>query len=273
MQHAHRGRRKHGEQEEGYRRAAAQVAAVHALEEREAGQHLRGVEGPAAGEDVDDDHVGEGEDEPEQGRHEGGRQHQRDGDLEHVAEEPGAVHLRGVVDVLRDAGQASEQDDGGERERAPDLHGDDGDHGQLGLSEPDGPGGGPEDVQVAQRPVDHAVDGVEDPQPPDGAQRDGRHPRQEDEQPHQPLAAELALQCDGQHAGQHQDQDLRDEGEEDGVAQRAAEARVAQRRLEVLQPDEVEAVPAQRDAGQAVDDGQHERPAHQERDVEDGRRQ
>ena len=56
-------------------------------------------------------HVGEREDDSEQQRHQRNRQNQRRRDLEMVAPEPGAIHLRRVMNILGDRRKPREDND------------------------------------------------------------------------------------------------------------------------------------------------------------------
>ena len=57
-----------------------------------------------------------------------------------------------------------------------------------------------------QGPVDHAVDGIEDPEPADAAERYGRDPGKQDQESQQPLAAEITQQRHRQHVREYQDE-------------------------------------------------------------------
>src|SRR3972149_2566801 len=79
------GGEEQGEEEERDGGALGQIAPLDACEERQGGQDLGGVIGPAAGQHEDHDHVGEGEHAAEEQGHEDDGADQRDGDLENGA--------------------------------------------------------------------------------------------------------------------------------------------------------------------------------------------
>src|SRR5215470_3623780 len=64
---------------------------------------------------VDDHHIGEREDQTEKQCYQADRQDQRQGDLKEVPPEAGAIHRRGIVNVLGYRAVTCEQDNGGER--------------------------------------------------------------------------------------------------------------------------------------------------------------
>ena len=84
------------------------------------------------------------------------------------------------------------------------------------------------------------------------------------------LPAEVLLQRDAQGGGEEDHDDLRDDGEEEGVLQGRIELGGSDHIGEVLQTDEVEPAAPQGDAAHAVVEGQEERQANQQDDVEDG---
>ena len=112
------------------------VAAEHAVLEGEAGEHVRAVVRAAAGQEVDDAHVGEREDDAEQERHGEDRQHHRQRDLEGLGERPGAVDVGGLVHLGRDGAEPGEQDHRRERQHPPDVDRDDRDHPERRVAEP-----------------------------------------------------------------------------------------------------------------------------------------
>src|SRR5258707_7070410 len=80
--------------------AGGKVTALDAESEGEGGECLRGVEGTAGGEDVDDGHVREGGDEGEEhGDADDGTHHWND-DLELRTPEARAIHRNGIRNVL-----------------------------------------------------------------------------------------------------------------------------------------------------------------------------
>src|SRR5260370_34655146 len=97
-----------------------------------------------------------------------------------VAPEPGAIHLRRIMNILRDRRQPGEDNDGRQRQDAPYIDDDDRCPCQSWLTKPDRPFVGPEQPDRARGPVDDAVNRIEDPEPTDAAKRDRRYPRQQD---------------------------------------------------------------------------------------------
>src|ERR1043166_5566364 len=119
----------------------------------------------------------------------------------------------------------------------------------------------------AQRPVEHAVGRVEDPEPGDRADRDRRDPRQQDEEAHQLLAAEVALQRERKRVAEHDDDRLRDQREHERVLERGLEPRRADHAGEVAEADVVHRLAARRRVAEAVVERHQERKADQQRDV------
>src|SRR6185437_3887042 len=93
-QHRDRDEREQRQHEESDRRPFADVSGVDAGLERPGGQHLRGVERAAVREDERHDHVGCGEDDPEEDRDEGDRELERQRDVPELPEPGGAVDRR-----------------------------------------------------------------------------------------------------------------------------------------------------------------------------------
>jgi hypothetical protein len=124
-------------------------------------------------------------------------------------------------------------------------------------------------MERGQRPVDDAVERVEDPFPADGTQCDGRRPGEQDQEAQEPLAAEIAHQEVGQHAGRHEDDRLGGEDEDEGVDDGTPEDRVAPLAPEVLQADEVSPKRSGGGIGKAQIYGEQERAAHQRQDEDD----
>src|SRR5256886_17177692 len=100
------------------------------------------------------------------------------------------------------------------------------------------PHGGAERLVQMERdenPADHAVDGVENPFPADGAERDGRNPGEEHEETDRAAAAKGLLQGDRQDARGDDDDDLRANREDEGVPDGDTETGALQNAAEVFQ--------------------------------------
>ena len=123
-----------------------------------------------------------------------------------------------------------------------------------------------------QGPVDHAVDGIEDPEPADAAERDRRDPGKQDQEPQQPLAAEISQQRHRQHVREYQDENLGDEREHDGILDRDPERLAAHHAPEIFQADEMHLAARHSCIRQAVIEREQERKADEEHDVENRRR-
>src|SRR5881409_3807137 len=121
-------------QEERDRRAPAQVSGLDTDLVREDRQDLARVTGAALGQKVHDAQVGQCEDRVEQ---ESDHQDRKDHRHHHVTEplhEGAAVHLGGIDDLERHRGEARQEHDRAERERAPHVDGDAGSQRQMGLA-------------------------------------------------------------------------------------------------------------------------------------------
>ena len=153
------------------------------------------------------------------------------------------------------------------------MHGDDGDHAEGGVAEPVVPLAGPEPAHDLEHPVDHAEGRVEDPQPSEGRERDGRRPGHQDQETDEELAAEVLEQRAGEEVAHDNDQELRDEREDESVAERPLEHRAHQDVLEVLKPHEGEVEAARRRVGQAEEQREQEWQGDQQEDVRERRRQ
>jgi hypothetical protein len=82
------------------------------------------------------------------------------------------------------------------------------------------------EVKMLQRPVDDRVGRVEDPRPTHQAERQRRRPREQDQEPQDPLAGELLQERVRQQAGDDEHDGLRDDREEEGVPDGVLERRV-----------------------------------------------
>src|SRR5205823_5668523 len=97
-------------------------------------------------------------------------------------------------------------------------------------------------------------------------------PGEQDEQAHHPLAAELLLQCQAEHVGEDDDDQLGDEGEEEGVAQRAPETGIVERGAEILQSHVVAGGGADGDVADREPEREEEGYADDGADVDQRRR-
>ena len=177
------------------------------------------------------------------------------------------------------AAQPRQQDDGRQRQRAPDMHEEHRKLRQIGFAEIEhvlarSPmRSRTEQSDPAQKRVDRAIDAVQHPEPADGRQRDRRGPRQQNEEPHQPLAMKIGRKHQRQNVRQHQHDRLRDEGKVEGVPERSLEGAVVPDRTEILQPHPVDALIADRHIAEGIGNRQHEGNRHQSDDVEHRRQQ
>ncbi len=127
---------------------------------------MGGVGRPSARHDVNQLEVREGEDHRKHGDDENDRLEQRQGDVAEAAEAAGAVDRRRLIEFGRDGLQARQEGDGVERQAAPGVDHDEGEHRQVRMAEPTRAGVG--DAGVHEHPIDHAEGGIEDPLPGDG---------------------------------------------------------------------------------------------------------
>ena len=191
-------------------------------------------------------------------------------------------------DLLRDRRVTGEEDDDGERQHAPRLHGDDRRHAEVLLAEPlrrvqrraladverplvEQSARGPDQPRVHERPVHDAVEAVVDPQPRDRSERDRGRPREQDQEAEEPAAPERPREVVREDRRADDDDRLREERHHGGVAQRVPEDRVVPRRAEVVEPDPAAAERAGRGVGEAEIDREDERRPD-EQDDEDHRR-
>ena len=217
-----------------------------------------------------------------------------------LAQPGGTVDLGGIVHLGRNRREPGDEDHGREREDSPGLHEDDREHRQRRLPEPlrwveavdladvnprevvdpaEHPVHRPVQVEMAaagqqvvdERPVHDAELRVEDPEEADRAHGHRRRPRQQDQQPQEPAAAERPHERVGEDAGADQHDRLRGEREDDRVPQRPPEVVVVPRIGEVVEPDELAGELAGGRVGHAQVDREHERHAD-EQDDEESRR-
>lgn len=134
---------------------------------------------------------------------------------------------------------------------------------------PDRPFVGSEQACGARRPVDDAVDQIENPEPADGAERDRRHPRQQDQETNQPFAAEIGEQRGREDIGKHHDEELGHNRNDDGVSERKPECAALDDTPEILEPNELRFAARDRRIRYAVVEREQEGKADEEDDVED----
>ena len=180
---------------------------------------------------------------------------QHDGDVEERPEHrqremperlprPRAVDGRGLVDVARDGGKAAEQDGGREGDGDEDADRNLDREGGGGFGHPGE--GGLHEAHRAQGGVDHAVVGVECPQPHDGGHGQRDCPREHDDGPRQAASVEIPVQDQGD-GDRDQDGAADDaDGPDEGADQGGLEDRVAEHGAVVGQPGEA---PHQAEAG------------------------
>ena len=99
-------------------------------------EHLRRVERPSRGEDVDDGEVSRGEHDAEEHRDERDRELQREVDVPQLLEAGRAVDLGRVLDLVRDRGTAGDEDHDRERKDPPRVHERDRDQREVRPAEP-----------------------------------------------------------------------------------------------------------------------------------------
>ena len=231
-------------------------------------EDVRGVVGPALGQEPHRREVGEGEHHRVEQADQQDRPHDRD---HHVVEPPQrarAVDLGRLDDFLGHRGEPGQQDDRGEREAAPDVHDDHRPHGQARLAQP--LPGIVDDVGVHQHPVDDAVERVEHPLPRQRGQRDRDDERDQDDSLHQALALERPVQREGERQPDHEPDQLGAEREHEGVAHRLPEDRVGEQARVVLHAHEVAVGRADARARDRQVDRHEERVGDEEGEVEEG---
>src|SRR6185312_10709033 len=271
QQHDHQNEqeRQHDQRNGG---AVRHVAGVDADLEAEIAQDLGRVDWAALGQEIDDTEIGEGEDRAENQSDDDNRRDHRQDDLVVAAPEPGAVDDGGVDDVLRHRGDAGEEDHDRKRKEAPGVDDGHAQHRQMGIAEPIRRVGSVDDVEGDHRPVDHAVKRVEHPLPGDRGERHRHHPGQNDQGAHQLASGERAQQEQGAEFAEDKADDLRAEGEDEGVEQCGAKDVAAKDLEEISQADEMIALIVDRIGADRVIDREQEGGADQRQDVENRRR-
>src|SRR6266702_6200322 len=150
--------------------AGGEIASLNTEGEGERGESLCGVKRAASGEDVDDSHIGKGEDEAKKHGHAENGPHHGNDNLELRAPETGAIHGGGFRDVLGNGGAPGEKNDSGKRHETPAMDEKDGSDGKMRFAQPHGGVERLVKVKGHKDPTDDAVDGVQNPFPTDGTQ-------------------------------------------------------------------------------------------------------
>jgi len=233
-------------------------------------EHRGGADRAAVRHQEYDRQVGEGEHDAEHQADGHDRQDHRQDDLVVAPPEAGAVDGRRVDHVLRHRGDAGEEDDDGEGEEAPGIDDDDRQHRQVRIAEPVRRVRAVDEAGRDQRPVDHAVKRVEHPLPGDGGERDRHRPRQDDQRAHELAARERTQEQQRAELAEDETEELRAEGEDEGVVERVAEARVFEDVDEIRQSDEFPGRIVDRVGADRVIHRHQERHADQQQHVEDG---
>src|SRR6266702_1834450 len=161
--------------------ASGEIASLNAEGEGKRGESLCGVKRAASRKDIDDGHIGKGEDEAEKHGHAEDGPHHGNDELELRAPETCAIHGSGFGDVLGNGGAPGEKNDSGKRHETPAMHQEDGSDGKMWFAEPHGGVERLVEVQRHKHPTDEAIDGVQNPFPTDSAQRDRGDPREKDQ--------------------------------------------------------------------------------------------
>src|SRR5579859_452307 len=244
------------------------IAPLNAEGEGEGRERLRRVKRAAGREDVHDGHVREGEDEAEEDGDAEDRPHHGHDDLELGAPETSPVDRGGFRDVLGDGGAPGEKDYGGEGHKAPTMDEQDGSDGEMGFAEPHGSVERFVEVQRHQNPTDDAVDGVQKPFPSDSAEGDRRDPREEDQKTNEAAAAKGLLQGNGQDIGANNHQDLRTDGEDQGIADGNAKAGTVQDAAKIFQANKMHFGIADAGVAESIKNGEEKRTGDEQKDVQ-----
>jgi hypothetical protein len=125
---------------------------------------------------------------------------------------------------------------------------------------------------TAISPVDDAVERIEHPLPGDGGERDRHRPRQYDQRPDEFTAGKRAQQQQRAELAEHEAEELRSEGEDEGIPERLPEGWVFDDIGKVLQPDEAPRRVVDRVGADRIIHRHQERHADQQQHIEDGRR-
>ena len=179
--------------------------------------------GTAHGHQKDDGQIGEREHDAENQADGHDRQNHRHDDLVVAPPETGAVDGRRVEYVLWDRGDAGEEDDDGKGKEAPGIDDDHRQHRQIRVAKPVRRLLAGDEAKRDQRPVDDAVERIEHPLPGDRGERDRHRPGQYDQRPDEFAAGERPQQHQRAELAEDEAEDLRSEGEDEGVVKRLPE--------------------------------------------------
>ena len=218
--------------------------------------------------DVDHDHIREREDEPKEHRHNHNGGHQGHSDLEMMPPEPGTIHGSRIVNVLWNGTQTGYENDRCQGQEAPDVHGNNAPERQIGFPQPHESRRGRQEAERLQRPVQHAIERVKNPQPANAAQGNRGDPGQQQQAAHEPLAAKLVAQHLGQDIGQHEHQDLGAKSKQKGILQRLEEFGCLHDLLKMLQAHEMHRLTTHGDVAETVAQRQDKGGANEEGDIE-----
>ena len=189
-------------------------------------QHRGCAHRTAHGHQKDDGKIGKRKHDAENQADGHDRQDHRHDDLVVAAPEAGAVDRGRVDHVLRDRGDAGEEDHDRKREETPGIDDDHAQHRQMRVAEPVRRVRAVDDAERDQRPVDDAVERIEHPLPGDGGERDRHRPGQYDQRPDDLAAGERPQQQQRAELAEDEAEQLRSEREDEGVGQRLDESRV-----------------------------------------------
>src|ERR1700737_2781158 len=92
----------------------------------------------------------------------------------------------------------------------------------MRLAEPHGRAVWLKNMEPNEYPGDDAIDGIENPLPSDGAERNWRYPRQKNQEADKSAAAEVPFESGGECHRADDHNDLRADSENDGVFHRRA---------------------------------------------------
>ena len=149
------------------------------------------------------------------------------------------------------------------------MHHSDGDHRQILLAQPLPAARGIHQAYGDERPVDHAVERIEHPQPGQRCERHRHRPRQHDERAGNSTAWEFLHQQHGGKFAEQESDDLGSDGEDERIDQCSLKDAAVDHIDEILQPDELIVRIENREGADAVIDGEEERQRDQNKDIED----
>ena len=172
------------------------------------------------GQQEDNGKIGEREHDAEDQADGHDRQDHRQNNLVVATPEARAVDRGGIDNVLRNRGDAGEEDHDGKWKEAPGVDDDHTQHREVRIAEPVRRVLASEKAGCNQCPVDHAVERIEHPLPGDRGERDRHRERQNDQRPNELAAGEGPQQQEGAELSEHEAEQLRSEREDEGVTQR-----------------------------------------------------